>query len=310
MPFGQVAWEQSLILQLALVLVMGLMIVALFYWVNRRLLVAADTGVAPLASRTAPQVAQKEESLSLWACFKHLSQSPYMCYIAILVVAYNIVYNLADVLWTEQIRALYPEATDFNAYINGIASLTGVFATLSALMLSGNVIRFYGWTATALITPALWLITGLGFLACLLGTEHSVLADWVGTFLGIPLTSLALFFGSTQICLGRAAKYTVFDESKEIAFIPLSQSDQRKGKAVIDGIGSRLGKSGGSLMIQALLVSQGTLALTIPIVGVIFLAMIALWMIAVWRLGKFARKAIDEQPVVEPLGPEVAYAES
>ncbi len=303
LPFGTVAWEQSLILQLALVLVMGFAIIGLFYWVNRRLIVTQPDS-KPLAAQP-----ESGEKLSLWACLKALVSSPYMLYIAILVVAYNIVYNLSDVLWTEQIRARYPDASDFNAYINSIASITGVFATIAALLLSGNVIRFYGWTATALITPILWLVTSVGFLGCLLGTQYGLFSDYMLGFLGVPLSTLALFCGSAQICLGRAAKYTVFDESKEIAFIPLSQAEQRKGKAVVDGIASRLGKSGGSFMIQALLVSYGTLALTIPAISVIFVLMIALWILAVLRLGRMASRKID-RTMAQPTSEKVIYAAS
>ncbi len=305
LPFGKVAWEQSLILQLALVLVMGFAIIALFYWVNRQLTFSKPE-LKPLAPQPEGAVCEK---LSLWACLKELLCSPYMLYIAILVVAYNIVYNLSDVLWTEQIRARYPDASDFNAYINSIASITGVFATIAAFLLSGNVIRFYGWTTTALLTPVLWLLTSVGFLGCLLGTQYGWFSDYMLGLLGVPLGTLALFCGSAQICLGRAAKYTVFDESKEIAFIPLSQAEQRRGKAVVDGIASRLGKSGGSFMIQALLVSYGTLALTIPAISVIFVLMIALWILAVLRLGRMASKNID-RAMAEPVSEKVIYAAS
>ena len=169
------------------------------------------------------------------------------------------------------------------------------------------MIRFYGWTTTALLTPILWLLTSVGFLGCLLGMQHGLFADYMLGLLGVPLGTLALFCGSAQICLGRAAKYTVFDESKEIAFIPLSQVEQRRGKAVVDGIASRLGKSGGSFMIQALLISYGTLALTIPAISVIFVLMIALWIVAVLRLGRIASKHID-RTMEEPVSEKVIYA--
>lgn len=288
LPFGTVAWEQSLILQLGVVLLLGLIIILLFRWLNKSVL--PNIGKVRLTS----EIKEKPEKLSLIECFSHLARSRYMVYITIIVVAYNLVYNLADVLWTEQIRESYPSASDFNAYINEIASITGVFATISALILSGNVIRRYGWTATALITPAIWLITSLGFFGCLLLSHHTV-TDFVGALLGIPLYTLALVFGSAQICLGRAAKYTVFDESKEIAFIPLSKEDQRKGKAVVDGIASRFGKSGGSLTIQILLISCGELMLTIPYVAAIFCLVLSIWILAVRRLGKMASQTIDQE---------------
>lgn len=301
LPFGSVAWEQSLILQLSVVLLLGILIIVLFRWLNQ--VVLPQEFPVILASQKEAQ----DKKLSLKECFTYLTKSRYMVYITVLVVAYNIVYNLSDVLWTEQIRERYPDASDFNAYINEIASITGILATISALLLSGNVIRRYGWTVTALITPFIWLITSIGFLSCLLFKSQNIFSDVLGSLGATSIPALTLLFGSMQICFGRAAKYTVFDESKEIAFIPLSRDQQRKGKAVVDGIASRFGKSGGSIMIQMLLIVCGGLAAAIPYIVIIFLMMIGLWMLAVYHLGKIASQTIDQE--VKLTSPEVgSYA--
>lgn len=290
LPFGSAAWDQSLFLQLGTVLILGCVIVVLFRWVNNM--------VASQRVQTNPHQAQLiqdlEPKLSLKECFTYLAKSRYMLYIAILVVAYNIVYNLADVLWTDQIKQRYPGASEFNAYINHVATITGIFATLSGFMLSGNVIRRYGWTITALITPLIWLVTSVGFFGCMLLKTTAVVPDFLYAILNMPLV---LFFGSAQICLGRAAKYTVFDETKEIAFIPLSRENQRKGKAVVDGIASRFGKSGGSLTIQVLLILCGQLAYTIPYIAGIFLVVMTGWFMAVKGLGRMVKSSIDQDSV-------------
>lgn len=290
LPFGSNAWEQSLILQLSVVLFMGTLIILLFRWLNHHVLRSSIQAVSEIKN-----IQEEKSKLSLRECFSELIKSRYMLYIAILVVAYNIVYNLSDVLWTEQVRIQYPSASEFNAYINKIASITGIFATISALVLSGNVIRRYGWTTTAIITPLIWLVTSVGFFACLLYTDSALVSDVLAGLFGVPVVTIALIFGSTQICLGRSAKYTVFDESKEIAFIPLPRESQRKGKAVVDGIASRFGKSGGSILIQALLVACGELMLTIPYVAIIFAVVLSFWIFSVYRLGKLASHAIDKE---------------
>ena len=292
LPFGTAAWEQTLNLQLGVVLILGIVVVFLFRWVNQGVLKRASNDLKnPLVTKIIEEPKQK---LSLAECFSYLAKSRYMLYIAILVVAYNIVYNLSDVLWTDQIKQRYPNANDFNAYINEIASITGVFATLSGFILSGNVIRRYGWTVTAMITPIIWLITSVGFFGCMLFEGNHHIEDLLYSIFSLPVASLVLMFGSAQICLGRAAKYTVFDETKEIAFIPLPKSEQRKGKAVVDGIASRFGKSGGSLTIQILLVVCGDLMFTIPYIAGIFLIVISLWFVAVRGLGKMVSASIDK----------------
>lgn len=307
LPFGKSAWEQSLVLQIGVVLFIGVLIILLYRWLNNHIVpsTVAGNGVHKGSSDSynsregieSEKIKKEEklEKLSLLECFAQLARSPYMLYITLLVVAYNIVYNMADVLWTEQVRQHYPEAGEFNTYINQVATWTGVFATLSALLLSGNVIRRYGWTATALITPGIWVATSIGFLTCLLFSSNMQFNEIIAGFCGVPVYSLILIFGSAQICLGRAAKYTVFDESKEIAFIPLSKEEQRKGKAVVDGIASRFGKSGGSLMIQVLIIICGELMLTIPYVTATFIVVFALWLYAVRNLGRLVSNTIDRE---------------
>ena len=89
-----------------------------------------------------------------------------------------------------------------------------------------------------------------------------------------------------QNVFARVSKYTLFDATKELAFIPLSKESKLKGKAAIDGVGSRLGKSGGSIIHQGLLMLFGTVALSTPVVGIILFAVIGAWMFAVKSLGK------------------------
>lgn len=296
LPFGTDAWEQSLVLQISVVLMFGVLILFLYRWVNQHVVFPAMKS----ESSRIDVSDLKQSKLSLVECFKLLLRSRYMIYVAVLVVAYNIIYNLSDVMWTEQVKQRFPMASDFNSYINEVASWTGVFATISALLLSGNVIRRFGWTATALITPAIWIVTSLGFLGCLLFASNIHFNEIVAGLFGMPVYHLVLIFGSAQICLGRAAKYTVFDESKEIAFIPLSKEEQRKGKAVVDGIASRFGKSGGSLMIQVLIILCGDLLLTVPYVTVIFILVMVFWLFSVRGLGRLVSNTIDREVIKVP----------
>ena len=84
----------------------------------------------------------------------------------------------------------------------------------------------------------------------------------------------------------RACKYTLFDATKEMAFIPLSKESKLKGKTAIDGVGSRIGKSGGSVAHQGLLLIFSTVAASTPYIACIFLVVIFVWIIAIFSLGK------------------------
>jgi AAA family ATP:ADP antiporter len=108
----------------------------------------------------------------------------------------------------------------------------------------------------------------------------------VGVLCFTGLQQAGLFFGSMQNSLTRAAKYTVFDATKEMVYIPLSPEEQRKGKATIDGIGSRFGKSGGSILYQALLMVCSSLTATGPYVAGLVVVFVALWIVAIFGLHK------------------------
>jgi AAA family ATP:ADP antiporter len=104
--------------------------------------------------------------------------------------------------------------------------------------------------------------------------------------MGSTPLALSVALGGFQNCLGRASKYTIFDATKEIAFIPLSQESKQKGKAAIDGVGSRIGKSGGSVIHQSLILAFSSIAACTPYVAVVFLVVILVWLFSVVSLGK------------------------
>lgn len=279
--------------QLMAVLVLGLCIVGIFYWLNK--------SVLQMSNMKAITIPKKKSNMSLKECFSYMFSSKYLTYIVIMVISYNVVYNLADVMWTDKVKSIYQSSQAVNAYMNKITQITGVIAAIFAFIVSGNVIRRYGWTVAALVTPIIWLLTGLGFFPGLL-FEDSILSILSGvglsdvfyTLFSNP-ANLVLLLGSIQICLGRGCKYTVFDETKEIAFIPLSQDNQRKGKAVVDGIASRFGKSGGSVIYIMLFTFLGSVAETIPYVSAIIFIAIGLWIFSVFGLGRMVTQTIDKE---------------
>ncbi len=68
-----------------------------------------------------------------------------------------------------------------------------------------------------------------------------------------------------------------------------SMQVKTKGKAAIDVICNPLGKSGGALIQQFMIIGFGSLAASTPYLGIILLAIVLLWMNAANSLaGQFA----------------------
>ena len=69
-----------------------------------------------------------------------------------------------------------------------------------------------------------------------------------------------------------------------MAYIPLDENSKVKGKAAIEVMGSRLGKSGGSLIQQALVVAFGSILNSCFAVALLFYFMLSQWIFAVNEL--------------------------
>jgi ATP:ADP antiporter, AAA family len=221
-----------------------------------------------------------------------LARSKHLLGIAAIVISYNLVINLVEVIWKDRLRLLYPAPVDYNIYINNLASAVGIVSTTVSILMAGIIYRL-GWTKIALMTPCVLFITSAAFFGCLFGGD--AMAPIISSLLGTTPLALAVFFGSLQNCFSKAAKYSVFDATKEIAFIPLDREEKMQGKSAIDGIGSRFAKAGSSVVHQGFLLFFGTLTNSAPYVAAIVAAVIALWIVAVRVLGRELLPYMEEK---------------
>jgi ATP:ADP antiporter, AAA family len=115
---------------------------------------------------------------------------------------------------------------------------------------------------------------------------------------------ITVIVGAAQNIFSKSCKYAFFDPTKEMAYIPLDQESKVKGKAAIDVVGARFGKSGGSLIQQGLLLLPlgGTIASVAPFVAVILFFIIGIWIVSARSLNKLfvERTEKAEAPVVAP----------
>jgi len=304
-PEGVDAWQISLNYLMTMVVLAGILVVGVYYWINRNVLTDPrfySQSELAKAKKEKPKMSIKESLL-------FLGKSPYILCIAVLVMAYGVAINFVEVTWKGQLKLQYSNENDYNTFMGYFSEITGWVTIFMMLFVGGNALR-KGWGFAAMITPVVLLLTGTGFFCFVLFRES--LTGYIA-MLGTTPLFLAVILGMAQNIMSKSAKYSLFDPTKEIAYIPLDQESKVKGKAAIDVVGARLGKSGGSLVQQVLLVACGSMAAITPYIAVILFAVIAAWIVAVRALNKrftelTSQKAADAAPAKEKLTAQPAGA--
>ncbi len=272
-------WQFSLNILMLVVVISGLLILGIYWWINRHVL------TDPQFYNQAAQKKLKTDKpkLSLWDSLKFIFSSKYLGCIAILVIAYGMCINLVEVTWKSQLKLQFPNPNDYSAFMGHFSRITGVVTMLMMFFVTGNVVRKLGWKIAALITPVVLLITGLLFFTFMIWGVR--LQDFIALLGTTPLW-LAVIFGMSQNIMSKSAKYSLFDPTKEMSYIPLSQELKVKGKATVDVVGARLGKSGGAFIQQFLIITLGSIAAMAPYIGLFLLVIILLWILATISLDK------------------------
>lgn len=282
-------WQTQLNYLMGLSVVSGLIIIGIYRWINSNVLTDARFYDPTEQSK----VKKEKPKMTLADSFKFLAQSKYMICIALLVLSYNVIINLIEITWKEQARVLYTTAATYSNFMGYYQKILAITTILMMLFVSSNVLRRFGWAVTAYITPVVLLITGTGFFTFIVFRDS---LDPFLTGLGTTTLFVAVIFGTIQNVMSKASKYSLFDPTKEMAYIPLDQESKVKGKAAIDTVGARLGKAGGSGIQIGLTTVLGVTSLTAvaPYIGAIMLVIIAVWLWAIKTLNDIEFKKIEK----------------
>ncbi|HRW58137.1 MAG TPA: NTP/NDP exchange transporter [Chlamydiales bacterium] len=286
LPAGVDAWGVSLNYLMSMVVISGICIMGIYAWINRNVL------TDPRFYNPEEKVVKKAKTkMSMKDSFVFLGKSKYIGLLAILVIAYGISINIVEVTWKSQLKLQYPNPNDYSVFMGKFSICTGIITVFMMLFVGGNVIRKFGWGAGALITPVVLLVTGLLFFSFVLFKGN---LTGIMSMLGTSPLALAVIIGAIQNIMSKSSKYSLFDPTKEMAYIPLDPESKVKGKAAIDVVGARLGKSGGSLLQQLLILALGSISAMTPYIAVILLVIIGAWIISAKALNKLFIEKTEE----------------
>jgi AAA family ATP:ADP antiporter len=268
----------------ALIIAGGVCTMLIYSWMQKNVLTDPK-----LFDQT--QVKRRKEKLkmSLFQSFKCIFSSSYLGLILVLVLGYNICINLIEMVWKGQLRMAFPDKNDYANFMGTFSSITGL-ATVAFTILGMNILRRCKWRTAAIVNPVIILITGTIFFFLL--NYLRINGPQTPVNLGIITTTLVVltvWVGLVQNISCKSTKYSLFDSTKQMAYIPLDSELKAKGQAAVEVIGGRFGKSGGSLIQAALLSIVGgsaTLISLTPILGPIVICIAVVWIFAVFGLHK------------------------
>lgn len=278
-------WAFSLKGLMMLIGIMGITAILAFRWTYINVL--SDRNYYNIAD--SKNFKNKKFKMGMLESFKHIASNRYIGLIALLILCYSISINLVELIWKKQVALWYMgDARGYNNFMGRYVTWTGT-GTIALVFLTKGVISRYGWLMGAISTPVVLTITGLIFFSLILTGD---LMTPLLTSVALPATYLAMEVGMGQSIFTRGIKYALFDPTKEMAYIPLDSELKAKGKAVVDIISSRLGKSIGSwsvLLMFYFLAVEDVMDIVPYLAGLIMIVLI-IWIVAVLNLNHLYKR--------------------
>lgn len=231
---------------------------------------------------------RKQEGLSknkmgLIESFKYIACSKYLWLMLICSASFGLSMNLVEAVWKAKIKELYPSVTEFAAFSSIYILWTGIVIMVLTIV-GTNIMRTRSWFTAAVITPIVILITGTLFFV-LVVFDETIFSFYEGVIITTPL-ALAVLVGAIQNILSKGSKYSIWDTSREMLYIPLDQELRTKGKAAVDVISPKIGKSASGLVQSVIftILPTATYNSISSSLMVIFIVVCVLWIYSVRKI--------------------------
>lgn len=279
LPQGIDSFGVNLKLLMGCIMLSGVIAIATYRWMNRHVL------TDPNLYQPGQGKKKTKAKLSVVESFKYILKNPYLGLIAVLVISYGIAINLVEGVWKGQIKIAFPDMNDYNLFMGQFSTWTGAI-TILLMIVGNNVLRKLSWTKAAILTPIMVLVTSsIFFFVVWNGAKSTPFAPLMGT----TVVFVAVIVGQIQNVLSKGTKYSLFDSTKQMAYIPLDPEAKVKGQGAVEVIGGRAGKSGGAFISSTLLAVIGgsvSLASLTYILGPLVIVICLIWAFSVLGLGR------------------------
>jgi AAA family ATP:ADP antiporter len=218
--------------------------------------------------------------LGLKESFSYILSSKYLWLLLICSASFGLTMNLVEAVWKAKIKELCTTVNQYAEFSSMYIMWTGV-AIIFMTIIGNNIMKYHNWFVAAVITPVIIMITGSAFFVLIVFEDYMVpLVDKI--LLTSPLV-LSVTIGAIQNVIVKGTKYSIWDTSREMLYIPLDNELKTKGKAAVDVVSSKIGKSS-SGFIQSVLFTIFPTATAIsiaPAMMIIFVIACLAWIYAV-----------------------------
>ncbi|MDR1260317.1 MAG: NTP/NDP exchange transporter [Oscillospiraceae bacterium] len=279
-------------LKLQMLCILSCAIVALFTyaWMQRNVLTDPklySPGMGKKKSKPKMGVAES---------FVYVLTNPYILLIALLVLCYGMSLHLNEIIWKAQVKLRFPEGNAYNEFMGGVSKRTGLL-TMIIMIVGANVLKSGKWRTSALVTPIFTGVTVAVFFALMLYKEK---IGEGGMIWGISLLNACVTLGMYQIACSKGVKYSLFDSTKNMAYLPLESDEKLKAQAAVEVIGGRLGKGSGATIVMILtnakwfgekVVDPGNMRI---VMGMMF-TIVGVWIFAVLKINPRVTKKLEER---------------
>eukprot|EP00474_Spongospora_subterranea_P008644 CRZ09102.1 hypothetical protein [Spongospora subterranea] len=264
--------DKTISILMALVVLFGLITMGIYRYMQTRVL--TDPRLRP-AESSGPKKAKVK--MSFVDSLKTVFFNSYVLLIGVMVIVYGLAINFVEIYYKDCWSRLFTAKSHKYMFQGLFSIVNGTIALFLLICIGGKAIRTIGWTKTALITPITIISTGLPFMILYVVDKYST---------AFPLAIL-VWLGFITVALSKAVKYSFFDPTKEMSFIPLGEARGR-AKGAVDVVGARFGKSASSVLQIFLQTAFTTFQVSayVEVLVVLLVVAVGVWTLGTVNLGK------------------------
>lgn len=241
-------WLVATKVQMSYVVVVGVFVMLVYWMIDRHVKIKEG---APEDLESVRRREEKKPRLSFFQTLKLVVLNPYLRHVATVVISCCIAMDLYVSTFESYMRENFSNPSNFQVYQSKLTSCIGVVVFFVSFFLGGTMIRRFGWRFAASVP--LVIVGLMGGVFFFMSYARNSLSIIQGLF-GGRMSWYIMLFGSVYHIMAKTVKYSFYDETIQMAYIPLDRDMKLKCKAAIDVLSTRIG-SGFDAWLQIVLLN-------------------------------------------------------